>query len=332
MAKTTGTRSTPTADTTALAPIDTREDVALANEAGASIQSFIKNLLTFFRTAGELEARASVTLAQSRTLQPATDGRSDEVLQVFVKNCSRDTKQVNEHWEITQIVHAFHKRLVARRKKTTDMLELASSTANRLHVDYVERERRRVAAEQERLRVQAETEARMARQRELDELERQALAVEAESGDLSDRERQFVALHVGGTEAMSAAQQCGYKDPFKASARLLAATKIQSAIRAALDAQQLRRQAADVLEQPLEVREVETLRPDVGTAGHDRTTWSAEVLDERLFVEAVLGGKHGIPADCLCANTVKLNEYARSLRVALNRWPGVRAVSKTRTV
>ena len=43
-------------------------------------------------------------------------------------------------------------------------------------------------------------------------------------------------------------------------------------------------------------------------------------------------GEHGIPLDCLQINTVKLNEYARSLHEQLDRWPGVRARKTTKVV
>lgn len=55
-----------------------------------------------------------------------------------------------------------------------------------------------------------------------------------------------------------------------------------------------------------------------------RETWSATVTSLMDLVKAVAAGK--APIQCLQANTVFLNQQARSMKQALN-WPGVRAVS-----
>jgi hypothetical protein len=55
-----------------------------------------------------------------------------------------------------------------------------------------------------------------------------------------------------------------------------------------------------------------------------RETWSAQVVNLMDLVKAVAAGR--APIQALQANTVFLNQQARSLKNAMN-WPGVRAVS-----
>jgi hypothetical protein len=89
-----------------------------------------------------------------------------------------------------------------------------------------------------------------------------------------------------------------------------------------------------VKEQPLNVGPVQEVKPDIARAAGavDRTTWSAEILDEVAAVDAIIGGKHGMPRDLLMINPIKANEYARSLHKRMDLWPGMRARRKTGVV
>ena len=164
-------------------------------------------------------------------------------------------------------------------------------------------------------------------------LEQEALAREESTEHLSEREQHFVNLVAFGGDPSTAARTVGYKDPFKAAARLLTYTKIASAITAAAEAKAIRDQAAAKRLAPIVV-DIPTVHADVArSAGSfDRTTWSAELLDEQALIEAVIRGGAGIPRDILQVNPAKLNEYARSLHELIDRWPGVRSVKKTTTV
>ena len=55
-----------------------------------------------------------------------------------------------------------------------------------------------------------------------------------------------------------------------------------------------------------------------------RETWSADVTDLKALVQAVAAGK--APLDYLQANTVAINQAARSLKTELNLIPGLKAV------
>jgi hypothetical protein len=192
-----------------------------------------------------------------------------------------------------------------------------------------------VAEENERRRQEAERNARIEREREQAELEQKAIEAEEASPTLSEREEAFVnsqiALGLGPTDA---ARRAGFKNPEQAAERLMKLAKIREALDAKKRAAAIREQAAAKKEQPVDVQ-FEEERPNITRAtpgGFDRTSHSGEVLDERLFVEAVIGGRHGIPADVLMVNQAKLNEYARSMQELINRWPGVRHKKTTTTV
>lgn len=306
------------------------EDVSLIQTTSSAIATFAAQAVAFVQRVTKLEQRSKATLMGANALQLPTDAGSDEVLQRYAKRIQAEKKEVEEEWEITAVIHAFHRRMTSRRKVSTDALEQASERVNSLHNRYVESERRRVAEEQERLRREAEAKERQRQADEAAELERQAEEREAFAAELSPREQQLVTLIVSGVDAQIALRRVGYKDPAAAGKRLLEQPKITQAIASQLEAKQLREQAAAVKEQPVDV-EVETVRPNL-TKGIavDRATWSAELLDERALINAAIAGQ--VPTDILKVDLVKLNEHARSLQENLNRWPGVRAKKSTRMV
>jgi hypothetical protein len=99
-------------------------------------------------------------------------------------------------------------------------------------------------------------------------------------------------------------------------------------------ADSIREQAAAIAAQPIEAPIVE-VKPNIAKAvgATDRTTRSAEVLNEADFIDAVFAGTYGIPRDVLTINQVKLNQYARDLKEPIvNQWPGVRVKAETKVV
>jgi hypothetical protein len=308
------------------------QEVALIKTDSSLIEQFAGKLRAFFVRARELELTAKANLTKANLLKLPATMPEDERLQFFVKNVGADRKDALEHWDITQKVSQFHKRLVAARKRSEEPNEQAIVIATRLHNTYVDTERRRVAVENERLRQQAEQKAAADRAAELAELERQAVAAEEASEGLSDRERRFVEHYMRTGNGRLAAQAVGFKDADKQAARLLSLPKILAACDAVKQAEVLREQRAAIAEKPLDVQ-ADTVQANISKAGgHDRSTHSAELLDERALVEAVLAGGRGIPSDILQVNQAKLNEYARSLHELINRWPGVRYKKTTSLV
>lgn len=312
------------------------EDERLVGQDGGIVMQFLTGLTQFFTKATALELDAKNTLARARTMQVPQNVDEDETVQRFVKQTTVDKKAIEEHWKITSVVHQIHRRLTARRDIGAKALEEANTLGNRLHNGYVDGERRRAAAEQDRLRREAEADASRRRDEEVARMEAEALKAEEASSDLSAREQAFVAAYTGPVcrgNGEGAAQRAGYKDPFKAAARLLSQPKILAAINAAEHAAAIRQQADARKAEPLDVQ-VEPVRPNISTAagGHDRTTHGYEILDANLFIEAFRSGKYGIPVECVQPAPKGLGELARSLRERLNSIPGVRYVSTTKVV
>ena len=314
--------------------IDVTSDIpelALVKSDVSAATSFFTGIAKFFAQAGDLEEAAKNRLVEARALVAPTTLDEDERIKTFVRSCSEERRAVETHWEVTALFSRFHKKLVAHRTRATEPLEEAARLGTVLHTRYKQEEERRAAAEQERLRLEAQFQARQALELELLELEAAALKAEDTSPDLSDRETRFVELYTGASFAanngVTAARQAGFKNPDQSAVRLLSAPKVLAAIQAVRDAQTLRQQAEARRAAPVEV-EVEEVKAQVSTKG-DTTTWSGELLDEAAFINAVLEGKYGIPRDVLTVNRAKLNEYARSLHELLDRWPGVRAKKNT---
>ena len=321
--------------TKALTPITQmdQDEQTFLQTTGDQILGFLKSIPAFLRRARELETEAKTALAEAKGFKAPTTGDEDAYLQSFIKTRNAHKKTTMETWDITAKIHALHRRMTAKRDITVTADEEGANIAQRLHNGWVEAERRRAQIEQDRLRQEAERKAREDRDRELAELERQALAAESSSGSLSDREQTFVNAVFAGQTGFNAAIRAGYKDAAKQASRLLETPKILKALEGLQTAQAVRQQAAAVKEEPLDVH-VETVAPDIQKAAGavDRTTWSAELLDERAFIEAVISGRFGVPLDCLTVAMPKLNELARSMQSQMDRIPGVRAKKTIRTV
>lgn len=316
------------------AELVTDEDAQLVTTAGQSIAAFIAAIGPFFTKAKALEETAIELQATAQRLALPTTAEADEQVQRFIQRTSAAKREVEAHWSITATVSGFHRRMTARRARATDALEQANKVGNQLHNAYVEAERRRVREEQDRLDREAEARARLDRDQELARMEAEAVKREEASADLSGREQVFVEQVAQHGDGLRAAKAAGYRDPLASSARLLSAGKIQRAVQAARDAIAIRRQAAAVKQRPLEVDIPETVAPNVTRApgAFDRTTHSAELVNETALIAACLAGTYGIPADILRVDPARLNEYARQLHERINLWPGVRYKKTTKVI
>lgn len=310
-----------------LTPADT-EEIQLVTETGNAITTFVAGVRAFIARVRFLETRSMNTLMASKAIPAPHDAASDEVVQRFAKRLQAETKEVEDEWEITKVISAFHRRMTGRRKISTDALETATARVNKLHFDYKEAEKRRVAAEAEAERKRLEQIERDRVAAEAAKLEEQAVAAEAASATLSEREKLYVHLVAAGMQPQTALQRAGYKDPVAAGKKLINLEKITRAIDAALQAAALRKQAEAVKQQPLEV-EVERVRPNI-TKGIaiDYTSHTFEIVDEPAFIAAFREGKYGIPDDCVKASAPGLNALAGTLLEKLNLIPGLRYVKK----
>jgi len=302
-------------------------ELALVAAEGSALERFVVGLRQFFSEALQFESAARQTLGRAKQWKAPTSKEEDQVLVDRVRQANADKAVIEKHWQITQVVHRFHRRLTAARDRGVGPLEEAVGIGNALHNGYAEVERRRAREEEDRLRREAEERARKARDKELADLEKQAVAAEEASQDLSERERRWVAEWFrNGGNATAAARFAGFQDPIATAARLTTSPKIRAAIEA--------QRSADILAAQLEAKkaaplEVKSAKVEAEVASGDASRWCCEILDETVLIAAVIGGKHGIPWDVLMVSQVKLNEYARGMHEQLDRWPGVRAHKKT---
>lgn len=336
MAKTAKPKTTTPPVTTTLDPTLelVNSEVSLTEQIRSAFTSFFVGFRAYLLRAKELERRADETLAKAKTLKEPTNADEDEFLQAFVKQANADTKETMEHHSFGLTVHKLHTRINAYRKRGTDPTTEAADIANRLHAAYTAKEKKRVDAENEKRRLAAEAVKQQERDDELAKLEADALKAEEASADLSERERRYVDLVMGGMEASKAATTAGFKDGFKAAARLMASDKVQKAIEGARQAQALREVKTAVASQPVEaaeyVPEKANIRRAVGAKDVTRKRMVIENAD--LFIQAVISGKHGIPHDMLTIDEVRGNDYARRMPDAVKLWPGVRVEKETKVV
>lgn len=310
-------------------------DEQLATAAGQGVVSFFGNIRNFFIVARTLETAAVASLERAKQWQakPPRTTEEDLELQHFIRETSRDTKSVVEHWSITKTIHQFHKSMTTKRGIAEQALERANSIGNGLHADYVRAETRRVAEENERLRRLAEAEEQARKDRELAAMEEEAVRREEAAGDLSARETMFVDLYFATGQGTRSAERAGFKEPLKAAARLLALAKIHAAIEGKRSAQTIRQQAAAVKAAPILV-DAPTVEANVGkvAGSSDRVTKSAELLDEAALIEAIFAGKYGIPRTLLKIDQTALKAQARDLGTLINKWPGVRYKETPRVI
>lgn len=324
------TKTTPVPPTTtALAHA---EEVTELTSFGVLIAGFVSKATAFFTRSAHLIQRADETLDRAKLFKPPTTAAEDEAVQAELKRIQADGTEDTDHFnELAKPLSRMHKFIVAKRNRAEASRTAAADLLNALHNGWTDKERRRVERENETLRLQAEAKARDDRAKELAQLETEALAAEDAMPELSSREARFVELVMGGMESARAAETAGFKDGFKAAARLMASTKVQTAIEAARHAIALREQQAAIAATPVDASYVPVKANITRAAGaKDVTRWSAEVEDEDLLIAAVISGKHGIPRDVLMVNRPKLNEYARSLHGLVNKWPGAKATPDTK--
>ena len=310
-------------------------ELQLAVQDGQLVTTFLRTLVRGFIVGRELENTAMQMLkeATANRATPPTTREADETVQRRLKLARGHKKAIVEHWNICGILSRLHKRVTPMRDRGADAADEAVLIWNTLHNTYVEDERRRAQAEEDRRRREAEDRERAERQKILDEMEAEALRVEAESPQLSDREEHFVELMATGFNAPeAAARAAGFKDPVKTSLRLIALPKILQAIEAKRKAAEMRKQAEAVKATPLDVQ-IEEVKPNIATGiTHDRTTHSCEILDERAVLEAYRSGGFGVPPELFSVSQTVANQLARERREQLNRIPGLRYRKETRAI
>ncbi len=335
MAKTSKAR-TATAE---VVPAAQETDLSFTLQAGAAVVAFLKQATEFFGRADKIEKTALDVLAFAKTVKAPTSGDEDVEVQKLVKRIGVGIKTAEGHWDgtdqdpgITRILFRLHRRSTNKRDIAIKALKEAESIGNRLHNGWTAAEQRRVDEENARRQREADAKAERDRLAELAELERKAIAAEDKSPELSAREERFVDEYVSKANAAEAARLAGFADPSKRATILLQSKKVQKAIELKRTAIALREQKEAIAAAPIVPAEIVEEKPDIQAASgaHDVTRWKAKLENEEAFIAAVFEGKLGIPRDVLCVDVTKLNQYARDLKTAINRWPGVKAVSDTK--
>lgn len=319
------------------------QETGLAPTQGVEAISFLTNLAKFVTGHRTNIMKASSRLAAAKLLKPPTTDEEDAAIEAFIVTARKDHKETGKFYGVKAIFHGLHKSIIGLEKLGADPYESAAAIAQTLHNDYKRARDRRL--EEERRAKQAEEDriAEVRRQQELAELEEQAIKLEDSLEELSDRERVFVQKCHELQNTERAVLAAGYKvakddkgltDPAAVRAigeRLMARQKIKDAVWALREAATVRAQQAAQAQAPLESRRVAIPTRTVPKVGSDRVTKSAEIdpVDEMKLIAAVIAGT--VPADVLMVNRPKLNEYARTMGVLINRWPGVRFVEDTTT-
>lgn len=342
------------------------EELTLARETNAAIASFMKGVVAFFRTAAAFEKRAEATLAGARTFKTPTTADEDALLQKQLRRSNDEDKESAEHWNpICSTIFSFHRYMTGRRGLAAGLHKEVRELLQPMHNRFVDDQKRKAAAEQERLRREAEQRAQKERDDELQRLEDAALKAEASSADLSEREQRFVELVAYGlNSATTSARTAGYKNPEAAGLKLLNTKKIIAAIEGKKAAQASRQQAEARAALPLDVEDVPDVKPDLarGVRGHDRTTYGAELIEESALIKATLRSivvayveatptytninglvnldgafeqalkTSAIPIDLLRIHEPTLNVHGKALQEKINLWPGVRAKKTTTSI
>jgi hypothetical protein len=298
-------------------------------ENGEGIIAWLASLAPFFRTATQLETQSKATLATAKALTLPKNGSDDETLQRFIVRAREDYKRVTTHWDITAKISKFHKTLTAARARATDPLEEAGTIATTLHNRYVAAEKARAEEENRKREAEAARKQQALRDQELADIEAAAIAEETKSEKLSLREGMFLENYLRTGNALAAARYAGFRNPAVEAPRLVASKKIIDAIEGKRAAEELRKQATATATKPLDPVYIEEVRPDLGRAGSDVNTYSAEITDVDAFRRAVIDGKLGIPLDTLIPDQVRLNICARDYKELIDRWPGIRLKKKT---
>lgn len=287
---------------------------------------------------------AITLLAQAQGLT-IVDKVTHEAARVFLKGAKALKREIEEHYAtIKKPLNEARNTVLDLEKQHLAPVLQAIAVAERLDTNYVREQQRREQEEADRLRREQEERERARRQQEADEAEAQALALEASSNVLSEREQIVVAYMltksvIAPTDFVEAARRAKYADPNKAAVKLFDSKKIADAILNGRKAQAIREEAERAKAAPIMV-ETPAVESQVATvAGTSVRTYYA--AGERIPAEAVLAaiaeryrrGDEMFDADVdryiRPALQTFLNAQARQCRESFEKvWPGCTLVKR----
>lgn len=317
---------------TALVVEDTTSRLALAREVSTAVAKFIRTATVFFKEADQLEKDALDLVTQARALTRPKTAEEDQAVQKLIVNSNAKAKAIEAHWSwLAAPLNKLHKWSTSRRGVGVGFAEDAAKIGNRWHNEFTEEQTRRAEEERQRLQRIEDDRARVARDMEVAALEAKALDEELSADTLSPREQVFAARFRIHGDQFRAAREAGYKNPEVSGAKLAHSEKITGYIEAQRRADAVRQQATALKQAPVKSTQVAVTPGVTRLAGHhSRTTKSAEVFDEKAFIEAALDGKIQVTRETLIGlltiNQANLNIQARDKGILINEWPGVRYV------
>lgn len=288
------------------------------------------------------KAGEAITLLTQAKGLSIVDRPSHEAALTFIKGAKALKREIEEHYaKIKKPLNDARNTILDMEKTHLAPVNEAITVADRVTTTYVNEQRRREQEEAERVRRAAEAEERARREAEAAKAEEAALALEASSNGLSEREQKFVALWVQGYGTASAkttalcAINAGYKDG-NYGERLLAQPKIQQAITDARRAAAIRKEAEAKQAAPIIV-ETAPVPSEIGSVSGTslREYWRCESVDLKALVLAAAEDIQNGGGSLLLAlepNMVYLNGQARDLKTMFERVHPYAKASKTQKV
>lgn len=261
-----------------------------------------------------------------------TSKESCELLLADIKRWKQENREIEDFYDSPK--DGMVKLLYTAYVKARDMRDahlrprkLAIEAGEKLTSAWNREAKRLEQEEADRRRREAEEQERQRRAEEAAKAEEAALALEASSNVLSEREQRFVEAfsreNFNPTQLLMLVKRLGYANPEQQAKRLLTSEKIQQAITNAQKAAAIRREAEAKQAAPImvETQPVESQVAKVAGVSQ-REYYSCGEVDLRALVLAVaedIQHGDGTKIQALQANMVFLNAEARSLKSMFSR-------------
>lgn len=227
------------------------------------------------------KAAEAVSLLHQAQEITITDRASHEACRTFLKGAKALKREIVDHYKrIKDPINVARNTVLDLEKQHLAPIDQAIAIAERVDTSYVREQQRREQEEADRLRREAEAQERARREQEAAQAEAAALALEASSNVLSEREQRYVTIIASrGLASLSpdavgrAAKEAGYTDIPKAVARLMSSAKINSAIANAQKAAAIRRESEAKQAAPITV-EAQAVESQIGKVSGMRSVTS----------------------------------------------------------
>jgi hypothetical protein len=342
MAKRNSTKGQPAPEVLpALSPLESNPDLQEVTSIATGVTTFLAGMRAFFAKAALFENEAKRRRETALGIKTVTTVEEQSRVQALALETRNGKSAIAAHWKpIADVTNRLHKCITGGRGRAEKMEDEAFAHLNTLNNRFNAEQEAKARAEEKRLRDEAEARERQRIADEAAELERVAAEQEAASPELSARELAFLnqVIKAHGemllepnvtlveAELERLAVLVGYRDG-RYGVRLWDSEKFRAALRARIEAERTRRQAAAVAAAPVVVH-VEEVKAETASTAGTATRWKAKVTNRAELMAAVKAG--AVPDDVFMVDLVKLGQYATALKGAMNHWPGVEAWDDTR--